>query len=92
MKELPFTKYFNNELLSEWLDQEKVLEFIFIESPHAELIKRSLELCYVRSKDVKKQITPFLIDNIWKCCVEKHEAIARASFTVLQDLAQHLPS
>ena len=38
-----------------------VLEFIFIESPHAELIKRSLELWYVRSKDVKKQI----LTSIW---------------------------
>lgn len=57
-KELPFSKYLTHELFSEWLEQEKVLEFIFVESPHAELIKRSLELCYVRCQNTKNQITP----------------------------------
>ena len=33
-----------------------------------------------------------LVDAIWHCCTEKHEAVSRASFTVLQDLIQYLPA
>jgi hypothetical protein len=63
--------------------EEKVLEFIFTESPHAELIKRSLELCYLRAIDQEHNLTGDLMNEIWKCCVEKHEAISRATFGVL---------
>lgn len=31
--------------------QTQVLEFIYIENPHSELIKRSLELIYLRAID-----------------------------------------
>jgi hypothetical protein len=32
-----------------------------------------------------------LIDQIWKCCIEKHEAVAKATFGILQDLVRYLP-
>jgi hypothetical protein len=72
------------------MHDEKVLEFIFTESPHAELIKRSLELCYLRAIDKDNKLSHDMLNEIWKCCVEKHEAVSRASFNVLQDLAQYL--
>ena len=56
---------------------------IFTENPHPELIKRTLEILYVRTRDTKNPFGPPLIDYIWKCCTERHEAVARASFQVL---------
>lgn len=50
-KEIAYTKYLTSERYSKWLADENVLEYIFMESPHAELIKRSLEICYLRGVD-----------------------------------------
>lgn len=60
-----------------------VVELIFTETPHPELIKRSLEIIYLRTIDKKNIFGNTLADAIWKCCTEQHEAVARAAFTVL---------
>ena len=56
---------------------------IFTENPHPELIKRTLEILYIRTRDTKNPFGPPVIDYIWNCCTERHEAGARASFQVL---------
>jgi hypothetical protein len=67
-----------------------VIELIYTETPHPELIKRSLELLYLRATDQKNVGGEQLIDVIWKCCTERHEAVGKAAFTVLQDLCQYV--
>ena len=69
-----------------FLIDNKVLELIFTETPHPELIKRSLEVLYLRSTDTQDPIHAEVVDQIWKCCTEKHEAVVKASFNVIQDL------
>ena len=49
--EINVCRYLNFTNFSNWIVQEQVLEFIYIESPHCELIKRSLELTYLRAID-----------------------------------------
>lgn len=60
-----------------------MVELIFTDTPHPELIKRSLEMLYLRTIDKKNPMGASLVDAIWKCCTERHEAVARAAFTVL---------
>ena len=75
---------------AEWVMQERIIEHIYVDSPHSELIRRSSELLYLRATS---RTTPFpqsLVDEIWRCCTEKHEDITRASLAVLQDIAAFL--
>jgi hypothetical protein len=62
-------------MYSKFLDDNQVLELIFTETPHPELIKRSLEMLYLRSIDKTNPMGDALVDAIWKCCTEKHEAV-----------------
>jgi len=44
-------RFLNFQNFSNWICQTQVLEYIYIENPHGELIKRSLELTYLRVID-----------------------------------------
>jgi len=71
------------QLYQNFLNDNNVLESIYTESPHPELIKRSLEMLFMRTTDKKNIPDGKLIDVIWKCCTERHEAVGKAAFTVL---------
>jgi hypothetical protein len=71
--------------------QSELVEYIFIKNPHTEIIKRSLEILYVRCMDIQNPMPAELIGEIWKCASEKHEDIIRATLQVLMDLFGHLP-
>jgi len=47
----PVCRFLNFQNFSNWISQTQVLEYIYIENPHGELIKRSLELTYLRAID-----------------------------------------
>ncbi len=76
------TKWLNATSFSEWLLRQQILEFIFVENPHVELIKRSHEIVRMISQD-EKLFTPAFVDMIWACTREKHEDIVRATFDLL---------
>ena len=48
---IPVCRFLNFQNFSNWITATQMLEYIFIENPHAELIKRSLELTYLRAID-----------------------------------------
>ena len=62
------------------------MEFIFIDNPHVELIKRSSEILKLLAND-EKYFSPEIIEMLWSCCREKHEDIVRATLDLIQDLA-----
>ena len=82
--------FLNFQNLSDWIAQTQILEYIYVESPHSELIKRSLELTYIRAIDKDNPLQDHLIDAIWVCATQKHEDIQRATFSTLEPLIQFL--
>lgn len=92
-KDLEGAVFLTLESFNTFMVDHAVLELIFTETPHPELIKRSLEILYLRaiSGDKKNGMGVKLMDAIWQCCTERHEAVARAAFQVLQDLIQYVP-
>jgi hypothetical protein len=80
---MPYCKFLTQNAFSEFLIQNEVLEQIFCESPHPELIKRSLTILYLRANYRNNPINDSLVEHIWTCCIEKHEAVSRAAFAVL---------
>lgn len=76
MKWLTFDKY------AKWLIERKIVEYIFYENPHVELIKRSVEILKLLANN-EATFPPSIIEMMWVCCREKHEDIVRATFDVL---------
>ena len=87
---LEFARYLDLKLFSAWIIQNGVIDFIFRENPHSELIKRSYHILYILAQD--EQTFPLdIVNNIWSCCVQKHEDIVRASFELITELSKCLP-
>ena len=84
--DIPVCHYLNFQNFSAWISTSQVLEYIYIENPHSELIKRSLELTYLRAIDIENPIQEHIIDAIWKCATEKHKDIMRATFSTIEHL------
>lgn len=80
--ELDYMNWLNNEKYSKWILDQKILEFIFTENPHVELIKRSFELLRLLAAD-EKFFTPEIVEMLWSCCKDKHEDIIRASLDLI---------
>ena len=72
----------------ELFEEEELIDIIFGESTHAEIVRRSQDivLFYV----FQENLTKSHIDLIWKCCFEKHEDISRSSVSILANIARFM--
>jgi hypothetical protein len=76
---------------SEWILANKVIEFIFKENAHQELIKRSQSILYILAQDTET-LPESTVNLIWQCCqTDKHEDIVRVTYELVTDLAAILP-
>ena len=83
--------YLDLAIFSAWISSKKVIDYIFKENPHSELIKRSHDILYIMVHD-EKNISEEHLELIWSCCQsEKHEDIVRATFDLLTLLVRNLP-
>ena len=85
-----YTKWLNQEKYALWIIDEKIIEYIFIENPHVELIKRSSEIMKLLAMD-ERFFSNDIIEMLWVCASEKHEDIVRATLDLVQDLALIMP-
>ena len=68
----------------------KILEFIFLENPHQELIKRAGDL--ISAISLGQALTHEHIALVWSCCrSDKHEDVIRATYALLTELSATLP-
>ena len=49
-----------------------------------------LEYDDMDADDYEQAYYDYLVEHIWVCCVEKHEAVSRAAFAILQQLTGFL--
>lgn len=85
------TKYLDEATFSKWMIDNKVIDFIFEENPHQELIKRSQSILSLMAQDTET-FPERIIDLIWSCCSpEKHEDIVRATYELITELVITLP-
>ena len=76
---------------SDWIVANKVIDFIFKENPHSELIKRSYNILSIMAQDAET-FPDDMVALIWSCCSsEKHEDIIRATYELITELANCLP-
>lgn len=89
--QLPCAQFLDMKSFSHWIIENKVMDFIFKEKPHSELIKRSYSILYLMAQDAET-FPDEMVSMIWSCCSsEKHEDIVRATYELITELARHLP-
>lgn len=84
------TKWLSAPKFAEWILENRIIEFIFSENPHVELIKRSSEFIRLLAMD-ELTLTTDIVDLLWVCASEKHEDIKRSTLDLIQDLALLMP-
>lgn len=88
-KNLQNNESLNANALAHWIIDQKILELIFNENAHAELIKRSsFLLTYLSSESL---LTKEMLDFIWNCQQGKHEDIVRAIYDTFKEIVENLP-
>ena len=78
-----YAKFLDPLIFSNWVHENKVIEFIFKENPHSELIKRSFSILHILAQDTET-FPEEIVALIWSCCSsEKHEDIHRATYELI---------
>jgi len=81
----------SSEQLAEWLSDCKIIDYIYKEAKHPELISRSTEL--LSNLAINNRLNKETIEMLWETCINehKHEAVAEATLNVIASLAKILP-
>lgn len=79
------TKYLNAKIFVKWILDNKILEVIFGDSIHIEIVKRCSDIPKFMAK--YESIPLEVIDLLWNSCEGKHEAIVRAIYDIIIDIS-----
>jgi len=82
---LPTTKWLCSDELLTWIDEKNIVDELFGEKMHHELLKRSNEI--FKFLCTKKGLTTNHIDALWSSCLGKQEEVMAASFVIISDIA-----
>lgn len=77
------------DLLVEWIEREKVVELIFGEALHDQLVRRCVEILGFLATQGK--MNSRLLSLMWRASMDKHECVTQAIYGALIDLTPHLP-
>ena len=83
MKEKP-PKYINADSLKEWILNQKLLEIVFGENTHVEIVKRSS--CILKFLAKQGSLPAESVDLLWKCQLGKHEDMVRVVYSTIQEI------
>ena len=74
---LPQTHYLTPELMLDWLKRNSVLEVIFGDNAHTEIVKRANVLLQFYAKQSKGHLDQEIVELTWRCQEGKHEEMVR---------------
>lgn len=66
--------------MGEWLHHNKVLENIFGEGAHVEIVKRSGSILKFVARYARDAFTAETVELVWKCQAGKHEEMVRTVY------------
>jgi ubiquitin C-terminal hydrolase len=78
-----------SDVLVEWIQQEKVVELIFGEALHDQLVRRCVEVLIFLA--MRGQMDSRLLSLMWRASLDKHESVKQAIYGTLVELTAHLP-
>lgn len=74
-------KWLTAETLKDWIVSQKVLEIVFGENTHLEIVKRSS--CLLKLLASELSLPEDTVDIIWKCQLGKHEEMVRVVYSII---------
>jgi hypothetical protein len=86
-KEKP-PKFVSAESLKQWILDQKVLDIIFGENTHVEIVKRSSSLIMFLAKE--GALPNEVVDLVWRCQIGKHEDMVRVVYSTIQEILPEL--
>ena len=81
---LPSTKWLTSEILIHWIQQNKIINELFGEKMHHELLKRSNEI--FKFLVIHDTMEKEYLDALWNSCLGKQEQVMEASFGILSEI------
>lgn len=74
-------KFITQEILKEWIVTNKLLEIVFGENTHLEIVKRSG--CILKFLAKLQALPEDAVDLLWKCQLGKHEEMVRVVYSAI---------
>mmetsp|Transcript_9589 Transcript_9589/g.9218 ORF Transcript_9589/g.9218 Transcript_9589/m.9218 type:complete len:225 (+) Transcript_9589:1473-2147(+) len=75
--------------MKNWILEQKVLETVFGENTHLEIVKRSG--CFVKFLAKQGVLPPEIVELVWKCQQGKHEEMVRVIFNIIKECVPDVP-
>lgn len=80
----------SNKIIAKYLAESDVINYIYQEAKHPELITRSADLIIILNEHGRLETDT--LKMIWETCIneDKHEAVTEATLNVVSTIARHL--
>lgn len=82
--------WIDSKQMVEWLNNQKIMEQIYVHSIHQELLKRAVDIAKFFA--IQNQIQNHHIDLMWSATIGKHESICHIIYNSLAELSTVLPA
>ena len=83
-------EFFTGRMMCEWFVSNKVIEIIFGEGSHIEIVKRSASVLKMLAKFGQGVFDQSTVDLIWRCQTGKHEEMVRTVYEVIVSILSSL--
>jgi|LauGreDrversion4_2_1035121.scaffolds.fasta_scaffold14831_4 hypothetical protein len=77
-------KFITEDILKDWLLQNRVLDIVFGENTHIEIVKRGG--CILKFLAKLNSLPEESVDLIWRCQQGKHAEMVRVVYSIIQEL------
>lgn len=74
-------KFISVEILKDWILSQRLLDIVFGENTHLEIVKRSG--CILKFLAKQSALPAESIDLLWKCQLGKHEEMVRVVYSTI---------
>jgi len=83
-------EFFTGRMMCEWFVSNKVIEIIFGEGSHIEIVKRSASVLKMLARFGQGVFDQSTVDLIWRCQTGKHEEMVRTVYEVIVSILSSL--
>ena len=83
-------EFFTGKMMCEWFVSNKVIEIIFGEGSHIEIVKRSASVLKMLARYGQGVFDQSTVDLIWRCQTGKHEEMVRTVYEVIVSILSSL--
>jgi hypothetical protein len=83
-------EFFTGKMMCEWFVSNKVIEIIFGEGSHIEIVKRSASVLKMLARFGQGVFDQSTVDLIWRCQTGKHEEMVRTVYEVIVSILSSL--